>query len=97
MADTTIAANILQTLNVQGNFSAEVTFHLVFVFQKMTNLTLFFFGEVIALLILVNAQLSTDLVCGEQTDTIDCRQTIFACAGSLSAALSRRDLPTMTV
>ena len=77
MADAAIAADILQTLNVQGDFCAELTFHGVFVFQEMTNLTLFFFGEVIALLVLVDTQLGTDLVCGEQTDTLDCRQTVL--------------------
>ena len=77
MADAAIAANVLQTLDVQGNFCAELTFHRVFIFQKMTNLTLFFFSQVVTLLVLVNAQLSTDLISGEQTDTIDCRQTVF--------------------
>ena len=77
MAEATIAANILQTLNVQGNFCAELTFHGVFVFEEMANLTLFFFSQVVTLLVLVDAQLSTDLVSGEQTDTIDCRQTVL--------------------
>ena len=31
----------------------------------------------LALLVLVDAQVSTDLVCGEQTDTIDCREAVL--------------------
>ena len=62
MADTTVATDIQETLDVQGNFRAELTFHGVFVFEKMTNLTLFFFGEVIALLVLVDGILSSHLI-----------------------------------
>ena len=88
MADTTVATDIQETLDVQGNFRAELTFHGVFVFEKMTNLTLFFFGEVIALLVLVDAQLSTDLVCGEQTDTIDCREAVLKSTPAIRAIRS---------
>ena len=66
MADAAIAANILQTLDVQGDFCAELTFHRIFVFEEMTNLTLFFFSQVVTLLVLVDAQLSTDLISGDR-------------------------------
>ena len=77
MTGSAIASDILKTLDIQGRFCTKLTFHRIFVFENVTNLTLFFFSQIVALLRLIDAQLSADLTRGEKPDSVDSRQTVL--------------------
>ena len=61
MTDSTVAADIHQTLDVHSDFGAEVALYLVFSSNDLTDLTGLLVGPVLDLDVLIDTSLLQDL------------------------------------
>ena len=77
MTNTTVATDVHQTLNVQLNLRAKITFYLELCTDYLTYSCSHIVGPVLNLYIFVYTSLLQDLVCTATTDTIDIGQCNF--------------------
>ena len=75
MTDTTVAANIHETLDVHLNFRTKGTFHLILIVDDGTQSVLFVIGPILYLLVLVDTSLGQDLRCKASSNAVDIGQT----------------------
>ena len=83
MSDTTIAVNFLHSLDVQTNFTAQVTLYRVQILDNVTQLSNVLFGEVLCAGIGIDSGLSQNIVSALATDAVDVGQ------GDLNALVVR--------
>ena len=74
MTDAAIAADVHETLDVHGHFTAKVTLHLVIVQNFRTKQLGFFFGKILDAGVGIDARLLQDLTRRAQTDAVDVRK-----------------------
>ena len=71
MAKATIATDLHQALDVQGNLTAKVTFYLKVMVDVVTQLTDIFFGQILYANVRVDAGGGNDLICGITADAVN--------------------------
>ena len=74
MTHTAIAADFHQTLDVQGDFAAQIAFHLQVVLDVVAQLADVVFGEILDAGVGVNADFRKHLLRGRQANTVDVGQ-----------------------
>ena len=77
MTNTTVAADFHQALDVQGNLTAEVAFHLQVLFDVITQLADLILGEILHSGVGIDADLRENLLGSGQADTLDIGQADF--------------------
>ena len=63
MSGTAVAVDFNQTLNVEGNLTAEFTFYLVICFDFLTKLRDFIFSQIFSACVRIDTCLSKNVLC----------------------------------
>jgi hypothetical protein len=75
MTDSAVAADILHSLDIVCDFSAEIAFYGIFVFDDFTELSYVIISKILYSRIGINAGLFEDLLGRCKTDTENVGQT----------------------
>ena len=71
MSDTAVAVDFYHVLDVHGNFTTEITFYSVEVFDFVTQLCNVFLSQILSADRGINAGLSEDVCSALTTDTVN--------------------------
>jgi hypothetical protein len=71
MAKSPVGTDIHQSLDVGGHVSSEVSLHLIFLFDNISDANHLCLGEFIYLSVLMDVRLFEDFIGGRSSNTID--------------------------
>jgi len=84
---TTVVTHIHQTLDVLGDFTAQITFNLMLSINCLTNLQHFLIGQVVNTAVTFNADFLTDFGGLRRTDAISTRLLVGIFTPAIRATL----------
>ena len=77
MTDSSVASDLLKSLDVQSDLSSQITFYCIMLVHYVTDSAYFFVSQISYASIRINLCICKDFVSAYSTDTVDVSQTNF--------------------